>query len=110
MHSSDRSVTSGTGGTAVLNSDGTVTFTPNADFNGQASFSYTVTDGHLTSSPATVIVNVAPVASQPSIITERVEVPTSADPISLSIQISDLDTSDTLASTIQISGFRTLTS
>ncbi|MCQ4349189.1 cadherin-like domain-containing protein [Pseudomonas stutzeri] len=28
------SVTSGTGGTAVLNADGTVTFTPDADFNG----------------------------------------------------------------------------
>ncbi|MBR1143698.1 tandem-95 repeat protein [Bradyrhizobium sp. AUGA SZCCT0431] len=98
------SVTSGTGGTAVLNSNGTVTFTPNADFNGQASFSYTVTDGNLTSTPATVTVNVAPVASEPTIITERVEVNTSSDPIALSIQISDLDTSDTLASTIQISG------
>ncbi|MCQ4349213.1 cadherin-like domain-containing protein [Pseudomonas stutzeri] len=30
------SVTSGTGGTAVLNADGTVTFTPDADFNGVA--------------------------------------------------------------------------
>ena len=39
------SVTSGTGGTAVLNANGTVTFTPNANFNGAASFSYTVTDG-----------------------------------------------------------------
>ncbi|MCQ4349136.1 cadherin-like domain-containing protein [Pseudomonas stutzeri] len=38
------SVTSGTGGTAVLNADGTVTFTPDADFNGVATFSYTVTD------------------------------------------------------------------
>ncbi|MCQ4349194.1 cadherin-like domain-containing protein, partial [Pseudomonas stutzeri] len=33
------SVTSGTGGTAVLNADGTVTFTPDADFNGVATFS-----------------------------------------------------------------------
>ncbi|MCQ4349222.1 Ig-like domain-containing protein [Pseudomonas stutzeri] len=37
-------MTSGTGGTAVLNADGTVTFTPDADFNGVATFSYTVTD------------------------------------------------------------------
>ncbi|MCQ4349179.1 cadherin-like domain-containing protein [Pseudomonas stutzeri] len=36
------SVTSGTGGSAVLNADGTVTFTPDADFNGVATFSYTV--------------------------------------------------------------------
>ena len=39
------SVTSGTGGTAVLNADGTVTFTPNANFNGAADFTYTVSDG-----------------------------------------------------------------
>ena len=42
------SVTSGTGGTAVLNGDGTVTFTPNANFNGAASFSYTASDGTAT--------------------------------------------------------------
>ena len=38
-------MTSGTGGTAVLNGNGTVTFTPAANFNGAASFSYTATDG-----------------------------------------------------------------
>ncbi|MEK6616872.1 MAG: Ig-like domain-containing protein, partial [Bacteroidota bacterium] len=59
------SVTSGSGGTAVLNGDGTVTFTPNANFNGTADFSYTVTDGSLTSNTATVTVNVAPVNDAP---------------------------------------------
>ena len=48
------SVTSGTGGTAVLNPDGTVTFTPNANFNGAASFSYVASDGTTTSNSATV--------------------------------------------------------
>ena len=52
------SVTSGTGGTAVLNANGTVTFTPDANFNGAASFSYTATDGRRTSNTATVTVNV----------------------------------------------------
>src|SRR5204862_94062 len=37
------SVTSGTGGTAVLNAAGTVTFPPNATFHGAADFTYTVT-------------------------------------------------------------------
>ena len=46
-------VTSGIGGTAVLNPDGTVTFTPNANFNGEASFTYTVSDGTTNSQPAT---------------------------------------------------------
>ncbi|OHC64321.1 MAG: hypothetical protein A2040_15085, partial [Rhodocyclales bacterium GWA2_65_19] len=59
------SVTSGVGGTAVLNGDGTVTFTPNANFNGTADFTYTATDGSLTSNTATVTVTIAPVNDAP---------------------------------------------
>lgn len=58
-------VTSGTGGTAVLNGDGTVTFTPNMGFIGAASFTYTATDGGLNSNAATVTVNVAAVPHAP---------------------------------------------
>jgi len=70
------SVTSGANGSAVLNADGTVTFTPNANFNGTADFSYTVTDGSLTSNTATVTVNVAavndaPTAADASIVTDE---------------------------------------
>jgi VCBS repeat-containing protein len=61
------SVSSGAGGTAVLNGDGTVTFTPNLNFNGAASFSYTATDGAALSNSATVIVNVAAVNDAPVI-------------------------------------------
>jgi VCBS repeat-containing protein len=53
------SVIAGTGGSVVLNPDGTVTFTPDPDFNGTATFSYTVSDGNLTSNTATVTVAVA---------------------------------------------------
>jgi hypothetical protein len=59
------SVTSGTNGTAVLNANGTVTFTPAANYNGPADFTYTVTDGTLTSNVATVTVNVAAVNDAP---------------------------------------------
>ena len=46
-----RSVTSVASGTAVAdNGNGTVTFTPNANFNGAASFTYTVSDGTLSAS------------------------------------------------------------
>ena len=61
------SVTSGAGGDAVLNVDGTVTFTPNANFSGAADFSYTVSDGSATSASATVTVNVGAVADAPSL-------------------------------------------
>ncbi len=60
-----RSITSGTGGNAQLNANGTITFTPNANFNGPADFTYTVTDGSTESAPATVTVNVAAVNDAP---------------------------------------------
>ncbi len=59
------SVSSGTGGSVVLNGDGTVIFTPDTNFVGQASFTYTVTDGAQTSNTATVTVNVTAVNDAP---------------------------------------------
>ena len=62
------SVTSGAAARRSLNGDGTVTFTPAANFNGAASFTYTATDGTAVSNAATVTVdgerrvNDAPVA------------------------------------------------
>ncbi|MBU1237115.1 MAG: type I secretion C-terminal target domain-containing protein, partial [Gammaproteobacteria bacterium] len=49
----------------VLNGDGTVTFTPNANYNGPADFTYTVTDGSLVSNVATVSVTVGAVNDAP---------------------------------------------
>src|SRR5205085_1771475 len=60
------SVTSGAGGSAVLNGDGTVTFTPNANYNGSASFTYTASDGTFTSAPATATITVAAVNDAPT--------------------------------------------
>jgi len=59
------SITSGSGGTAVLNGDGSVTFTPDINFNGAASFTYIASDGMSTSNSATVTVNVTPVNDLP---------------------------------------------
>ncbi|MGL4637956.1 MAG: cadherin-like domain-containing protein, partial [Beijerinckiaceae bacterium] len=64
------SVTSGAGGTAELLSDGTIKFTPNANFNGAATFTYVLSDGRAfnnLSNTATVTVNVAPVNDAPVI-------------------------------------------
>ncbi|MEG3756283.1 Ig-like domain-containing protein, partial [Psychromonas arctica] len=52
------SVTDGTNGTVAINADGTVTYTPNADFNGEDEFTYTNEDGNT----ETVTVTVDPVA------------------------------------------------
>ncbi|WP_236546714.1 beta strand repeat-containing protein [Psychromonas sp. L1A2] len=51
-------VTQGTNGAVAINDDGTVTYTPNADFNGTDTFTYTNVDGNT----ETVTVTVDPVA------------------------------------------------
>ena len=61
------SVTAGTGGTVVLNGDGTVTFTPTANFNGPASFSYVASDGTANTTATAVTVNVANVNDVPTV-------------------------------------------
>jgi len=48
-------------GTAVVNADGTVTYTPNPNWNGTDSFTYEVKDADGQSSVATVTVTVTPV-------------------------------------------------
>ncbi len=52
-------------GTVVDNGDGTVTFTPDADFNGNTSFTYTVTDPNGNSDEGLVEITVTPVNDAP---------------------------------------------
>ena len=52
-------------GQVTLNGDGTITFTPDADFHGQAGFTYTVSDGQGGFDTARVQVEVAPVNDAP---------------------------------------------
>ncbi|MDX1486081.1 MAG: Ig-like domain-containing protein, partial [Alphaproteobacteria bacterium] len=58
-------VTQGANGTVVNNGDGTLTYTPDADFNGTDSFTYTVSDGNGGSDSATVEVTVNAVNDDP---------------------------------------------
>ena len=45
-------------GFSMTNNDGTVTYSPNIDFNGEDSFTYMANDGTLDSNIATVVINV----------------------------------------------------
>ncbi|MEO1491120.1 MAG: tandem-95 repeat protein [Pseudomonadota bacterium] len=54
-------VSQGTNGATVRNGDGTVTYTPDADFNGTDTFTYIVSDGNGGTDAATVTVTVDPV-------------------------------------------------
>ncbi|GAP12358.1 protein containg VCBS repeat [Longilinea arvoryzae] len=52
-------------GSLTLNSDGSYTYTPNADWNGTDNFTYTAFDGVVNSSVATVTLTVNPAADAP---------------------------------------------
>ncbi|MCG3159248.1 MAG: hypothetical protein JMDDDDMK_00234 [Acidobacteria bacterium] len=58
-------VTQGANGDVEINPNGTVKYTPNANFNGTDSFSYTVSDGNGGTDTATVIVTVTAVNDAP---------------------------------------------
>ena len=53
-------------GQAVVNADNSITFTPEADFNGTATITYTLTDTQGATSSATVTVTVTPVNDAPT--------------------------------------------
>ena len=58
-------VGNGQHGTATLNANGSVTYTPDANYSGQDTFTYTVSDGKGGTGSATVSVNVAAVQDAP---------------------------------------------
>ena len=87
------SVSNGVNGTVVLNPDGTVTFTPSANFVGQATFTYIATDGTADSAPATVTVNVInrPPVANPDTVTTAQDTPLVINPASLTGNDTDAD-------------------
>jgi large repetitive protein len=56
-----------TNGSVIVNPDGTLTFTPDADFNGTATVTYLITDGNGGFSTATAVITVAPVNDAPDV-------------------------------------------
>ncbi|MEM4358198.1 MAG: tandem-95 repeat protein [Candidatus Pacearchaeota archaeon] len=62
-------VTNVSNGVLTLNSDGSFTYIPNANFNGIDSFTYVANDGEANSNIATVTINVVPVNDAPYLIT-----------------------------------------
>ncbi|WP_310619327.1 tandem-95 repeat protein [Flexibacterium corallicola] len=87
-------------GTVVINSDGTYTYTPDADFNGSDAFSYTVSDGNGGVNEYTFTVTVDPVNDAPEFETiapqELTENNTSMT-LSGAVQVNDPDLGNTLS-------------
>ncbi len=74
-------------GTVIINSDGTYTYTPNADFNGTDSFEYEACDNGspVICETATVTITVTPVNDAPTVLSDNVSV---AEDVTLNGDIS----------------------
>ncbi|GAA4030668.1 retention module-containing protein [Actimicrobium antarcticum] len=79
-------------GTVVVNPDGSFSYTPNANFNGPDSFTYTLTDADGNSSSATVNVGVTPVNDPPVAV---VDAATTSEDTAITITAATLLANDT---------------
>ena len=77
-------------GTVVINPDGTITYTPRANFNGTDTITYTISDGKGGFSTATVTVTVAPV-NDPPVAVNDVAATTEDTPLVISPLVNDSD-------------------
>jgi VCBS repeat-containing protein len=86
-------VTQGAHGSVVINPDGTVTYTPAANFNGLDSFTYTATDTTGLSDTATVTVTVTPVNDAPVAVDDAYTTPedTPLDVAAPGVLVNDSD-------------------
>ncbi len=78
-------------GTATINADGTVAYTPNEDFNGTDSFDYQAADGNGGTDTATVTVRVNPVNDTPVAADDTAAVVEDAKASTLDVLANDID-------------------
>ena len=83
-------VPTATNGTVVVNPDGTLTYTPNPDYNGPDTITYTVEDPDGNQSTTTVAVTVTPVNDAPDAVDDDVETPYQT-PITIAVLGNDTD-------------------
>ncbi|NML27147.1 retention module-containing protein, partial [Zoogloea dura] len=77
-------------GTVTINPDGTLTYTPAPDYNGQTTITYTVSDGKGGTSTTTVTVNVTPVNDPPVARPDAATTPEDT-PVTVSVLGNDSD-------------------
>lgn len=85
------SITQPTNGAAVLNMNGTVTYTPNGAFSGNDKFDYTITDGNGNLDTATVTIQVATNANPTAVNDTTSTLSTPPTPRSIDLLANDTD-------------------
>ena len=90
------SFTQGSNGTVADNGDGTLTYTPNANWNGVDTFTYQASDATDPSNSATVTVTVAPTNDAPTLDPVGNRLVDEQTLLSFTATGSDIDTADTL--------------
>ena len=83
-------------GTATSNGDGTITYTPNPDFNGPDSFEYQICDLTGLCNTATVTVTVAAVDDDPPVATDDSASTPSGTGVTVNVVANDTDPDDNL--------------
>jgi VCBS repeat-containing protein len=100
-------VAQGASGTVVINPDGTVTYTPNANFHGSDNFTYTIDDGNSGSGTATVNVSIAAVNDAPDAVNDPATVLEDSGANAINVLANDSfapDTDETLSVTAVTQG------
>ena len=77
-------------GSITLNDDGTITYTPDADFSGEDSFTYTISDGNGGEDTATVTITVIPV-NDPPVAVDDSETTDEDTPVTVAVLTNDSD-------------------
>ncbi len=90
-------------GTATLLADGTVRFTPSADFAGSTSFLYTISDGNNASDSGSINVTVNPVNDAPVAVDDAFNV-TEDTPLTIDLRLNDGDVDGDPVSVTAIDG------
>ncbi|HSF41944.1 MAG TPA: cadherin-like domain-containing protein, partial [Thermoanaerobaculia bacterium] len=104
------SVTTPAGGTAVVNANNTVTYTPDANFNGTDSFTSTISDGQGGTATATVTVTVTDALERVAVLaTHGVWIQTGADVLSGDVIVNEAGTAPFLTGSVELSLAGTVT-
>lgn len=87
-------VTDGSHGSVVNNNDGTVTYTPDADFLGTDSFTYTVSDGNGGNTVVTVDIDVMAIDDVPGAVADAFTADEDQAPLTLDVLANDTSLED----------------